>query len=1091
MKRSPALLRFSAVMLTLTLWTGLSARDTAALPRRDPETGGEPERPPCQARAYIDAHVGHTGLPLIGANQTVSALNAKIIVTELDPDGFNGECTTTVHPVPAGSYSWQFLKPPGSNAQLSGASTLSVKFVPDVVGTYELILTIACPGGCQVSLLTGGTIGAGAISRSIKIQAVDHIERPPELQPFMPALSSTAPTPQRDGLTDGGVTDPQWVTVNEWNGPGSYELLEGWVYDSHIARTDNPLNHDSQDHNDIVRPDPPYNRLLKPGQLEMEVEWERSHFPEFFRSTRGDRISTVGYWIYDCGHQFRTEIHPPVMMAVHRARAIPLPGSFGYGTNIYIPGIVTDIWVNRQAGEITRNCSDTGLHQPPILAKLPTGQTLWVNGPCLPDAAGYEGGNPINRIYEFNIYLPRSPYVTATQAGMKVPEVPLYFENTDRAGVVEDPVITVQPAGDATYLHVRIDLSDYSGQTYSRRIVAGWAYPSPDNWGLKNWRIQIHSIDVDDDGDPIGSGDGDWRFWVNINNGDQEWTKIYDCDGCVHGFDDFDGASWGTGFPGFTHSLGPDLLLFPGESIWFHSSGFEDDSAWSDFTGRVSQLHPQEARSYSIDSECESDYPSGCCEYTINYEIREGPAVGNANLTPAGSALYEAYVLRPGELGNRPERPNLTDLVNELPPLVQKNWNLPVDLIMEPGQPPVMMEELEFFEDKMPEPNAFSGITKERLTALLEPRFSSRADAAKVTNLMNDLAGEMDFFLKTKPREDVQEFIDVCRDVLPKDLWDTFLKPVIAAAPTVTPAPTSTPEPEPTPTLTPTPTNTPTNTPIPIPTETPIPDPNRRVVEIFDNAGDTSGDLTGKTDFDDLNNRNLSIHCNASTANAVNWHVYVRKGFGGYQYLGQTGSGTITTLNWYAGQLNIAPEFRTGPDINAVYSFRVVRLDDKLSPDDFFPAQAPVGLNITDGSSQTILLPENPNLEENDVVIYDDLLGGRNLAPVGGSGTDRDRADWRALQTAWNFGDDPSTVNDYHVYVSIDGGAYQYLGQTGSGAINYFWWSPVVQYKMNPQYRGGPEGGHTYQFTIYQLPVDGDGSVRSLTSGVVNLSVEE
>ncbi|HQH71571.1 MAG TPA: hypothetical protein PK360_05780, partial [bacterium] len=408
-------------------------------------------------------------------------------------------------------------------------------------------------------------------------------------------------------------------------------------------------------------------------------------------------------------------------------------------------------------------------------------------------------------------------------------------------------------------------------------------------------------------------------------------------------------------------------------------------------------------------------------------------------------------------------------------------------------QPPVNQDDLGFFEDDIPETNAFSDITKERLDTILETRFSSREGAAKVTNLMNDLAGEMDFFLKTKPREDVQEFIDVCKTVLPQDLWDTFLKPVIAAAPTVTPAPTSTPEPEPTPTLTPTPTNTPENTPtatpVPVPTETPTPDPNRRVVEIFDNAGDTAGDLTGTTDFDDLNNRNLSIHCNASTENDVNWHVYVRKGLGGYQYLGQTGSGAITTLNWSAGQTNIAPEFRTGPDINAIYSFRVVRLDDQLSPDDFFPAEAPVGLNITDGSSQTIAIPENPNLEENDVVIYDDLLGGRNLAPREGTGFDIDGADWRALQIAWNFGADPATVNDYHVYVSIDNQAYQYLGQTGSGAINYFWWSSIAQYKMNPQYRGGPEGGHTYRFIIYLLPVEG--SNRALTSGTVSYMVEE
>jgi len=1076
--------------LLMLVLAGFPSGESFSLPRRDPVTGGDPERPPCLARAHIEAQLGHTGLPLIGTSQTVSALNAKILVTELDPDSFDGRCTTTIHPIPGGSFFWQLLKPPGSNAVLTGTSTLSVRFVPDIIGPYEVVLTISCPGGCAVPLLTGGTIRAGAFSRSMKIEAVDRIERPPDRVPALPPLSSTPPTPLRDGLTDGGVTDPQWVTTQEWHGPNDYELLEGWVYDSHIARKDNPLNHDSQDHNDIVSPDPPYFRLLNPLQRDIEVEWERNHLPEFFRSTRGDRISTVGYWIYDCGHDFKTEIHPPVLMAVHRARPIRLPDSYGYGTNIFIPGIVTDIWVNRQAGEITRNCSDTGLHQPPILAKLPTGQSIWLNGPCLPDAAGFEGGNPINRVYEFNIYLPRSPYVTATQAGMAVPPVPLYYELVDPWGNVEDPVITVQNAGDVTFLKVRIDLSNSSLQTYSRRIVAGWAYPSPENWGLKRWRIRINSMFVHDDGDPIGSGDGDWRLWVNTNNRDQEWTKMFDCDGCVHGFMNFGGIPWQTGTPGAKNSMGPDLLLFPQDTIWFHVSGFEDDTAWSDFTGHVTQRHEQVARSYSIDSQCKSDYPSGCCEFTINYEILPGPPVGNAILSVAGSALYEAYVLRPGELGNRPGRPDLADLVNSLPPLVKQDWNLPEDVILEPNQTPVKVTDLGLFDHTITETNAFSDITKDKLNSLLDTRFSSRTEAAKVTNLMNDLAEEMEFFLKTKPREDVQEFIEVCRDVLPQDLWDTFLKPVIAAAPTVTPAPTATPEPEPTatPELTPTLTPTPTHTPIPVPTETPTPDPNRRVVEIFDNPGDTAGDLTGTTDFDDLANRNLSIRCNASTENAVNWHVYVRKGWGGYQYLGQTGSGTVTTLNWYAGLTNIAPEFRTGPDINAVYSFRMVRLDDRLSPDDFYSAEGPVGLNITDGSSLTIAIPENPNLEEGEVVIYDDLLGGRNLAPMGGIGFDTDRPDWRALQIAWNFGVDSSTVNDYHVYVSIDNGVYQYLGQTGSGDINYFWWSSLSEYKMNPQFRTGPEDGHSYRFIIYLLPIEGGN--RALTSGSVNFSVQ-
>jgi hypothetical protein len=44
------------------------------------------------------------------------------------------------------------------------------------------------------------------------------------------------------------------------------------------------------------------------------VEWDAQLVPSQFRPTEGDRIVLFGRWILDAGHNFHTEIHPPLMM---------------------------------------------------------------------------------------------------------------------------------------------------------------------------------------------------------------------------------------------------------------------------------------------------------------------------------------------------------------------------------------------------------------------------------------------------------------------------------------------------------------------------------------------------------------------------------------------------------------------------------------------------------------------------------------------------------------------------------------------------------------------------------------------------------
>ncbi len=281
--------------------------------------------------------------------------------------------------------------------------------------------------------------------------------------------------------------------------------------------------------------------------------------------------------------------------------------------------------------------------------------------------------------------------------------------------------------------------------------------------------------------------------------------------------------------------------------------------------------------------------------------------------------------------------------------------------------------------------------------------------------------------------------------------------------------------------------HTPTPTPTPQPPQ-PTPTPRVQHIFIYDSLGDNE-DLTGQTDFDPADERELVIAWDAEQGGATDWHVYVRKGFGGSKYLGRTDDGSATSFVWTAGAGNLAPEFANGPDFNAAYTFRVIRVDGQLEPEDYFNQYEPVGFNIEGGNEVSLAQPEIPYLDAGQVVIYDDILGGKDLASMGSFGPDTDKPSSRAIQVAWNFGRNASTVNEYHVMVKVDGGEYEFLGQTFNGNINYFWWTPNNEFKTNPDYAEGPQDGHTYQFQVYLSPLTGDRVV--LTSGVLDFSVEQ
>lgn len=578
-------------------------------------------------------------------------------------------CKATVRDVPQGNWHWQLIeRPADSTSHLAGTSNTTVNLLLDRPGVYK-IRFLACVFGCEITVPNYGnvSIDSGAAEIEVRVLAIFPPDKNPVVPVYNPLDQTTLPfqPTNKTSVTSicafhNDVLSPAWYTVLPWNGASDYKLLEGKVNDSWVSSSDSFLNHNSNDWNMGVEPHPWSRSLLGLNQTKMEVEWERSFLPERMRPSEGDWISAIGYWIYDCGHEQKTEIHPPVLLASQRPRAIALPASAGAGSNVYVPGIVTDIWVNDKAGGITDDCAQTGLHQQIVPAPI-------VNQ-CLPRSKGFSS-NPINRVFTFNIYLPRSPQAIMAAVGKTAPPVPLFIEGCASFTPGALPRCEVAVAGGVTYLKVTLDLTNYTEHTFAGRIIAAWSHAAPDNWGARRWDVRITSLDVSDDGDTWS--DGDWRFWVNTNNGDSEWAKLFDCGGCVHGNMTFGGVPWATNAPNGEHSLGPSIVLFPNQLISVATRGFESER----FDDSISSLSLRFTQSQILNGRAVADDGTG--KYTMHYEVLPGPEIGPPQLSDAAQRRYDAYLLTNSEpLGGihgpldgvfdagfrRPTLPSLTDV---------------------------------------------------------------------------------------------------------------------------------------------------------------------------------------------------------------------------------------------------------------------------------------------------------------------------------------------------------------------------------------------------------------------------------------------
>ena len=734
------------------------------------------------------------GLPIVNTTVRIDGERVKLLPIS-NTDGVNCDPGENYYSLPSFPLThWELERPAGSNAILSNDNTLMPSLNLDVPGEYTVRL-FTCTPECNIdeppteTFPEGRTITIPEQMTWIRFTAHENITLPPEREPII--ASTEDPTNKSDfphaqstcfppGTSEPGFTDPQWMRKEPWSGEweseseemNKYRLVEGEVFHSRVSRKDSPTNHESQDFNIYVKPDPPMNYLLKEGREFLDVEWERDHFPESYWPTPGDRVSIYGHWIFDCAHGNPTEIHPPVMVATHRPRPIRIPSNklFDFngttsnaGTNVYVPGIVTDVWINQGSGEVT-NCGWTSLYKPsPCYIPDDTDSYPEFCSTCDHTYCDEEdeyceedvycryrtcvtGPSPIRRYFQFNIYLPRSPHLMMAKIGRSAPPAPLYIGLFTSDGtpidIDGDPTINITRQDNyfGTYLQVTINLLDNDSDRYGRRIEAGWVYPSSDNWGLERWRLHVDSIDVHDSGDGLVRGDGDWRFWINTNNVSKEWTRLFDCSSCIG--DSLIGdnvvtysqllgpAPWSTGTEGV---LGPDILRYPnyrdlydwhstGQRLWVHATGFEEDTLASDDSGTVGELFSPLYRGdydFHIPNRCRSEYGtglkeyfvySGCTDYTLNYRLSFQEEAGSADLTTAAMKQYSSYTIRYSDylLCSRLDSGKGPCVV--LPPVMGMAWH-PIDLRLTPdsqGRPrPVSVYNSRLFKPQEPDAEYF------------------------------------------------------------------------------------------------------------------------------------------------------------------------------------------------------------------------------------------------------------------------------------------------------------------------------------------------------------------------------------------------
>ncbi|HUS16588.1 MAG TPA: hypothetical protein VM536_16450 [Chloroflexia bacterium] len=107
----------------------------------------------------------------------------------------------------------------------------------------------------------------------------------------------------------------KWAQVD-----AAYPLVQasGTLRRIALSPADSPWLHSSHDLDIEVAGDAGSAWLVVGGAQSgalLHVEAESGHFPAAYRPLPGDRVTVAGRWVFDCGHEPKTEIHPAAIVA--------------------------------------------------------------------------------------------------------------------------------------------------------------------------------------------------------------------------------------------------------------------------------------------------------------------------------------------------------------------------------------------------------------------------------------------------------------------------------------------------------------------------------------------------------------------------------------------------------------------------------------------------------------------------------------------------------------------------------------------------------------------------------------------------------
>ncbi|MEW6235976.1 MAG: hypothetical protein AB1656_11355 [Candidatus Omnitrophota bacterium] len=240
-------------------------------------------------------------------------------------------------------------------------------------------------------------------------------------------------------------------------------------------------------------------------------------------------------------------------------------------------------------------------------------------------------------------------------------------------------------------------------------------------------------------------------------------------------------------------------------------------------------------------------------------------------------------------------------------------------------------------------------------------------------------------------------------------------------------------------------------------------------VEVYDDETSIDG-LTRQTDFDDVNDRKLTVRWNYTGNDVYAWHIYVKKNDGGFFYLNAVDVGA-SFYTW------------NNPDVNTQFEFRVWGLRTNAA-NVVLNQRGPMGYNLDGGEAVKLKKIANPSdLPAQTAIVVDDLFHSTDLS----NGEDVDGELESAIALKFNPGE--GDFYDVHVQVSVDGQNFVFLGQTGAADIYFFRFDGNRTFLLDKAFQSGPQNNMAYWFRVFALRKTG--SPARMDAGPINFSIDQ